>query len=130
MDEPIYLYYEMHNFYQNHIVFVRSRDYPQLRGLSRSKSDLEKNCGDFREMGDILSDSELDNRGYNSNDKASPCGLAAKYYPSESFTLWTEDLQSIKIKNTSIAWDLDSDYVFKEADDDNPWIDVEDNGNS
>mmetsp|Transcript_3474 Transcript_3474/g.7207 ORF Transcript_3474/g.7207 Transcript_3474/m.7207 type:complete len:337 (+) Transcript_3474:736-1746(+) len=128
MDEPIYFYYEMRDFYQNHIVFVKSRDYPQLRGESRSKSDLT-NCGDYTEMGDMFSDEELRRMGYDGNedDVASPCGLSAMYYPNETFTIYGSDNETIKFHDSSIAWDLDVDYVYKEADDKNPWIDVEDN---
>jgi hypothetical protein len=125
MDEPIYLYYEMVNFYQNHIEFVKSRDYPQLRGESRSKSDL-KTCGSFKTMDDMLNKAQLAVRRYTGDEIASPCGLAAKYYPNENFIVRDADGVEIEVKHAEIAWTSDSDYVFKEADDDNPWIDVED----
>ena len=32
MDEPIYLYYELTNYYQNHRLYVRSRSEEQLQG--------------------------------------------------------------------------------------------------
>jgi hypothetical protein len=125
MDEPIYLYYEMVNFYQNHIEFVKSRDYPQLRGESRSNSDL-KTCGNFKTMDDMLSNAQLAVLNYTGDETASPCGLAAKYYPSEHFIVSDADGVEVQVKHSEIAWTSDIDYVFQEADDDSPWVDVED----
>jgi hypothetical protein len=124
MDEPVYFYYEMRNFYQNHIVFVKSRDYPQLRGKKRSENDLV-NCGSFTTMDDMLSEDELKALNYTGDETASPCGLAAKYYPNESFSLLRPNGDPIQLKHSAIAWGADIDYVYLEADDDRPWLDVE-----
>jgi len=37
---PVYVYYELDNFYQNHRRYVKSRDEKQLFGQYRSEADL------------------------------------------------------------------------------------------
>lgn len=42
MEEPVYLYYKLTNYYQNHRRYVKSRNDQQLRGNKvTSKSDIE-----------------------------------------------------------------------------------------
>ncbi|KAJ1391377.1 ligand-effect modulator 3 family, partial [Ochromonadaceae sp. CCMP2298] len=40
-DGPLYVYYELDNFYQNHRRYVSSRSATQLAGMKTSKADLE-----------------------------------------------------------------------------------------
>jgi hypothetical protein len=44
MQPPIYLYYKLENFYQNHRRYATSRDDYQLLGQNRTYSDVYSNC--------------------------------------------------------------------------------------
>lgn len=44
MKAPIYFYYELENFYQNHRRYVKSKSSTQLSGEVISLSDAEKYC--------------------------------------------------------------------------------------
>jgi hypothetical protein len=37
---PVYIYYQLDNFYQNHRRYVKSRDYDQLKGTYKEASSL------------------------------------------------------------------------------------------
>jgi len=39
---PVYVYYELHHFYQNHRIYVRSIDESQLRGNYRTPSQISR----------------------------------------------------------------------------------------
>lgn len=52
MIAPIYLYYELRNFYQNYRLYVRSRSYAQLRGEEVTSAELAK-CSPIEKVNDL-----------------------------------------------------------------------------
>lgn len=126
MESPVYLYYEMRNFYHNHIVFVKSRDYPQLRGVHRKKSQL-LNCEDITTMSDIPEALWPPHTSLTEDDIAKPCGLASRYFPSEFFQIHSGDRRMVDIDQSDIAWESDRDYVYEvDGELKDYWLDVED----
>jgi len=119
MEEPIYLYYEMHNFYQNHRMYVKSRNYDQLKGEYFSTEDLDS-CKPVKRIEDLEDYKPIDETK-SRKDPAHPCGLVAATVFNDTFKL-----QNTKIKETGIAWDSDKDYKFKNAKKSKQWTDVED----
>lgn len=111
MKLPVYFYYQLVNFYQNHRRYVKSRSDKQLRG----------------ETGDTSSCDPLET--YDSDKILYPCGLiassffndsfAATYFPkgqedsTERYEL-SDDAWSIK----DISWKSDRDDKFKPLKDD------------
>ena len=75
MKAPIYVYYEIHNFYQNHRRFVKSRSDSQLSANGVMQSDLTDNCPPqlYLRNGTNSSNSSSGN----SSSTIFPCGLAA-----------------------------------------------------
>lgn len=66
MEAPIYVYYALDNFYQNHRRFVQSRSENQLLGEDVSNSALDDDCDPLAKA--------PDGRYY------WPCGLAAQSF--------------------------------------------------
>ena len=87
MDGPVYLFYELREFYQNNRLVVNSRDDAQLKGFSRVPNDLE--CRDdtmFAVDGHLKNDftqeytveSDFNESDFNTMaNEISPCGLMA-----------------------------------------------------
>ena len=75
MKAPIYVYYEIHNFYQNHRRFVKSRSDSQLSANGVIQSELTDNCPPqlYLRNGTNSSNSSSGN----SSNTIFPCGLAA-----------------------------------------------------
>ena len=44
MKAPVYVYYELSNFYQNHRKYVKSLSFSQLRGELVSADELYEDC--------------------------------------------------------------------------------------
>lgn len=44
IEGPVYLYYELGNFYQNHRRYVKSRSYLQLMGTDIDQDQAKKDC--------------------------------------------------------------------------------------
>ncbi len=65
MTGPLYVYYSLENFYQNHRLYVSSVDSIQLAGQKQTKDTLESSCNSK-----VTSGSQLIN----------PCGLIANSY--------------------------------------------------
>jgi hypothetical protein len=128
MNEPIYLYDEMKNFYQNHRSFVKSVSHKQLAGEDLGKSDL-KTCDPVIEVEDLYIKKNLLGATLKDDDVANPCGLAARSVFNDTFSL-RKDKEEIKIYEDDIAWDSDTEYKFEHVDNhkEKLWTDVE-NGN-
>lgn len=101
---PVYMYYGLTNFYQNHRRYVKSRDDNQLLG--------EKVTGD-----DISSDCEPYDKN-DANDTSlpyAPCGAIANSLFNDSFTLFYEngdENQTVAVNNMGIAWPTDKSTKF------------------
>lgn len=98
--EPVYMYYKLTNFYQNHREYVDSYDLGQLKGDAVSKSDLNSKCSPL--------DANSEGKVYY------PCGLIANLYFNDTFSnpvlLNPQGLSSEKIYNmslTGILWGSD-----------------------
>jgi len=113
---PIYVYYQLDNFYQNHRRYVKSRSNDQLMGNDLSLDELD-DCDPIKsnkDLGRLYSDdgSELD-----PDAPAFPCGLVAKSFFNDTFTLLEKESgKEIEIDQTNIAWESDVKYKFKNLD--------------
>jgi hypothetical protein len=114
MNPPIYIYYKLQNFYQNHRRYADSRSDKQLGGKSVSTSDLESSCKPILYYGP--------NSKKNPAPKYNPCGLIAWSMFNDTFTLYnvtngvkdivcdTKTQQGCTKKN--IAWASDRNVKF------------------
>lgn len=117
--EPIYLYYEIENYYQNHRIYVKSRSSQQLTGTVLSTSKLES-CDPIIKVKDL----DISDFGLKDNEPANPCGLIAKSYFQDTFKF----VDGPEIKQSDIAWPSDLKGKYKNAEDWEKvqWTDVED----
>lgn len=99
MEGPVYVYYELSNFYQNHKRYVRSLDSDQLAGESRGASSLR----------------ECQPQRFQSGTKnlVNPCGLLPWSYFNDTFnaTLGSTGEQ-LRIRIDDIAWEWDRKYLY------------------
>ncbi len=108
LEPPVFLYYRLTNFYQNHRRYVKSQDTNQLKGDAVSAKTIESsNCDPLR----------------NNNDKGRadsgkpfyPCGLIANSLFNDSFSnplllnvnRGNAMNQTYNMTNKGIAWDSD-----------------------
>ena len=101
MKAPVFLYYEMDNFFQNHRRYVTSR------------SDLQNlDVGSFTEFADCdlkyLPQEEGEEGEANPNY---PCGLVAWSFFNDTYAL-KKDGVALAVDETGIAWDTDVDNKF------------------
>lgn len=90
---PIYLYYKLTNFHQNHRKYVGSYDWNQLRGQAVSKSALSTDCGVLR---------------YRDNKIIYPCGLVANSMFNDTYSdLKGSGNNGYKFSSQGIAWASD-----------------------
>ncbi|EGR33890.1 ligand-effect modulator 3 LEM3 family protein, putative [Ichthyophthirius multifiliis] len=108
---PVYVYYELDNFYQNHRKYVKSKNINQLQGEDVSVSQLS-DCApiiyysDLRKYRAIQQTSNTD--GFKDTDIANPCGLIAASYFNDTYVLKTNNgSQTKEISNQDIAWPSD-----------------------
>ena len=96
MKSPVYVYYELENFYQNHRQYVKSRADKQLQG----------------EEGASLTGCEpLTVAAGNKDMKLVPCGLIANSLFNDTFKLQ----QPFTMNETGIAWKSDLSAKFNNA---------------
>lgn len=100
---PIFFYYELTNFYQNHRRYVKSRSDAQLRG------ELDKETSSCEPLEKV--DGKI----------LYPCGLIANSFFNDTFEapkyMTNEGVHTeITWTNKSIAWKSDRDTKFKNVD--------------
>ncbi|CAK82795.1 unnamed protein product (macronuclear) [Paramecium tetraurelia] len=135
MKAPIYFYYELENFYQNHRRYVKSKSSTQLSGEEISLSDAEKYCDpiiynkDLEEWQQNVYVTEQNTqiiKERNPDDIASPCGLVAKSFFNDTYELSLSG-KKIDLNQTGISWPNDKGKKYKRASDSEStqWIDPE-----
>lgn len=102
VDGPLYVYYGLSNFYQNHRLYVSSVDQYQIGGTKETKSTLEGTCVSKVENGSQL---------------LNPCGLIANSYFTDIITFDSAHStpSGLSLDESDIAWPSDSDK-FKQPD--------------
>mmetsp|Transcript_1903 Transcript_1903/g.2107 ORF Transcript_1903/g.2107 Transcript_1903/m.2107 type:complete len:346 (+) Transcript_1903:122-1159(+) len=104
MDAPVFFYYELNNFYQNHRRYVKSRSDVQLRGDEFESADLAE-CPPQK------------NLGGDSEKVINPCGLVAWSYFNDTFSFelmtgGTGETRSLEVNDKGIAWPSDVNEKF------------------
>ncbi|KAH0453876.1 hypothetical protein IEQ34_018200 [Dendrobium chrysotoxum] len=96
MDKPIYVYYQLDNFYQNHRRYVKSRNDKQLRDASKayetSGCDPEKTTADGTPI--------------------VPCGLIAWSLFNDTYSFTHGNGESLTVNKKDISWKSDRDHKF------------------
>ena len=88
---PVFVYYRLSNFYQNHRRYVKSRDDNQL--LGSNVDSLSDDCKPFKE---------------DANGKLiAPCGAIANSLFNDTF-----EVSGVTISRKNIAWNSDHDVKF------------------
>lgn len=97
---PLYVFYEISNFYQNHRRYVKSRSANQLLGANLAYEDLELDCFPLIQNGSLL---------------LNPCGLIANSLFNDVIEL-TAGPPGIVMDTEGIAWEADLDVKFQQVD--------------
>jgi len=100
MKQPIYVYYQLGNYFKNHRRYVKSKSERQLRGLSASNSELN-DC----KPEDMINEQVI-----------VPCGLIAWSLFNDTFEFSTNGFFNehgiVFVNKTSISWKSDRDERF------------------
>lgn len=128
MTAPVYLYYNLSSFYSNHRDFSSSRDYNQLRASSVGFNDTVSKCSGAMSNLEMQVGLSYQNVTLNPYNLAWPCGLSAKAFFNDTFSL-SANSSSIPINQTDIANYYDKTYAFISPvnSTDISWINIKDN---
>jgi len=85
MKQPVFLYYGLTNFYQNHRLYLESLSKDQLSGSDISLTDATSACSPAITNADLKKTKSWNGVDLVSTAVASPCGLMAKAYFSGNF---------------------------------------------
>ncbi|KAL6562413.1 ALA-interacting subunit 3 [Orobanche gracilis] len=95
MEQPIYVYYQLDNFYQNHRRYVRSRNDQQLRSPGNERTTSSCSPEDTTSNGNHIV----------------PCGLIAWSLFNDTYGI-TRNNQQLTINKRGISWKSDRDHKF------------------
>lgn len=130
-NKPIFVYYEISDFYQNNRIYAKSIVSKQLRGnkISSSEADSCATAKYNKDFGDMAKKS-INNDDLDPDEIAYPCGLAARAFFNDTFVLEkiTADAlvnEEIPISDKGIAWKDDIKHKFKNYDLSKQWLNVE-----
>ena len=125
MKKPIFIYYQINDLRQNHRFYIENKSNKQLKGEEVSKEDLEKSndCDGALYNKDF---DFLDPDKYPEDDVAFPCGLIAKSFFRDNFTLWQMSGKEINVTTEEISNKKDRDDLSNVGLKDSQWLDVTD----
>lgn len=116
MKAPVFVYYELDNFYQNHRRYLKSRDSDQLNGQIKTVDQLD-DCDPIITNRDGGFTVAFDGTtALNPDAAANPCGLVAKSLFNDNFGTNLENTGTgtlYDIDETGIAWESDVKNKFK-----------------
>ncbi|EWM30162.1 transmembrane protein 30a [Nannochloropsis gaditana] len=106
MKAPIYVYYQLDNFYQNHRRYVKSRSDAQLMGNVLSEAELS-DCDPLRTI-NVAGETRV----------LSPCGLIANSFFNDWYVLASPPTgpANLTLDVEGIAWESDVDRRFAQPD--------------
>ncbi|KAG0478017.1 hypothetical protein HPP92_012736 [Vanilla planifolia] len=96
MDKPIYVYYQLDNFYQNHRRYVKSRNDQQLR--DKSKANETSGCDPEKTTSD--------------GTPIVPCGLIAWSLFNDTYNFSRNSGEALVVNKKDISWKSDRDHKF------------------
>eukprot|EP00771_Trimastix_marina_P000091 gnl/Trimastix_PCT/1095.p1 GENE.gnl/Trimastix_PCT/1095~~gnl/Trimastix_PCT/1095.p1 ORF type:complete len:337 (-),score=73.70 gnl/Trimastix_PCT/1095:91-1101(-) len=102
IEPPIYVYYQLNNFHQNHRRYVKSRSDAQLAGQNVTSYSALTDCEPLRSV----------NGSKKWKDFINPCGLVAASQFTDRFELQTSGGAPIAWDNHGIAWESDQKTKF------------------
>lgn len=104
---PIYLYYKLTNFFQNHRKYVQSFDINQLKGVDVAAGSLNSYCSPLQTVG---------------GKAIYPCGLIANSLFNDTFSSpkllnaqLSADFEVFNMSETGISWKSDRTQKFKKT---------------
>ena len=130
IEGPLYTYYELNNFYQNHRRYVKSRSYTQLMGEKIDSMQAKKDCDPILTNKDMGVTESVDGTALVADEIAYPCGLVAKSIFTDSYKVLAikdDPSSELPIDDSDIAWKSDVEFKFKNQDGDwqkIQWLDV------
>ena len=119
MEQPIMMYYQLDNFYQNHRRYVKSKSDLQLDGeyVSLKKIKDSGDCEPVETNQEMEKTVSLSGEPLNGNDVAVPCGLIAKSFFNDTYELYNDNQKKITIDESNIAWEADKKLKYKNVKD-------------
>lgn len=109
---PIMVYYELDNFYQNHRKFIKSVSIEQLAGQVFNTSSLS-DCDPITSVADLGINKTFGGYYLPQSAPANPCGLYARAFFNDTYSLSSINDGRIIINETNIAWPTDKEFRFK-----------------
>jgi hypothetical protein len=121
MKQPIMVYYQLNNFYQNHRRYVKSKSNSQLSGQDLTADQVEADCDPVFKNKHLnveysyFTDSNNNPVKLDPEAAANPCGLIAKSLFNDTYNLTSPspNRKDIFINETGIAWQSDVDLKYK-----------------
>lgn len=103
VDGPLYVYYQISNFFQNHRRYYKSLSIPQLMGENLAEGDVELNCNPLYMNASLL---------------LNPCGLIANSFFNDVFSVDSaaSTPTNLAMDETGIAVYSDRETLYKQVD--------------
>ena len=92
IEAPIYVYYQLDNFYQNHRKYTKSRSLTQLKGEDLSPDDLSL-CEPVVYNEDLFATHSWGGKKLDPKAAANPCGLVANSFFNDTYKIFDKDLK-------------------------------------
>lgn len=125
LPSPVYVYYKLVDYHQNHRKYITSKDDDQLNGENKDVADLSR-CAPYVTNKDGDKSQSFNGGTLNDDDPMIPCGAIAYSFFNDDFQIRDKANNQISISNEGIAWEADKTERYKNIDPSKQWTDVTD----
>lgn len=123
---PVFVYYELHQFFQNHRLYAKSVDFDQLKGSTISVDDAGSSCKPIVTNADVYKTTAIDGTTLDPAAPANPCGMIAYTVFNDTYTIAYPNGTNISTMTTNeIAWPSDI-HRYIMPDPSVMWLDITD----
>lgn len=124
IEGPVFVYYQLENYFQNHRRYVKSMDYKQLMGEPRTPEEVGETCTPMVYNANLTVEYSVNGTPLEPLAPANPCGLIAWSIFNDSYAVYNTDPNSltnpssalIEIDDSNIAWTSDVENKYKNCE--------------
>lgn len=125
MKAPVYLFYQIKGFFQNHRRYILSQSLKQMRGNDLPASELS-DCEPVIYNANLSDWQKARIPNFDPLAVAIPCGAAPRALFNDTFILTGPGGAAVNFVGSGIAWADDINHKFKNVDLSRQWINMED----
>lgn len=122
LDKPVFFWFELYSFYQNHRQYVKSSN---VEETNKEVGQFPEDCYPFFTNREANKTVSVENTSLSPNAPVIPCGIAANTFFNDTFAMKNSKGVEVYLNTTGISYESRTDYDIDDVDLSKQWINME-----